>query len=330
MSAKLIVAVPSKGRLQESASAFFAQAGLAIRRTGSARAYRGSFAGVEGIEIAFLSAGEIAGELASGGVHLGITGTDLIFETIDAPDTATQIVTPLDFGEATVVVAVPQSWIDVRTMADLDDVARRFRARHGQPLRVATKYVSLTAKFFAANGLADYRIVQSTGATEGAPAAGAAEIIVDITSTGATLAANGLIVVGDGVILKSRANLVASLRAGWSDAARRSLALVLGLIDSHARARATMEVRAAWSGGWNGEAVSKLASDQGATLVRAEGVADGNGEAVLHINKPGLFGIVQALREAGAAPISATAPTYVFEAQNPALDRLLATIDGHS
>ena len=122
----------------------------------------------------------------------------------------------LGFGSANVVVAVPQAWIDVRTMADLDDVTTGFRAQHNRRMRVATKYINLTRNFFAAHGIVDYRIVESAGATEGAPAAGTAEMIVDITTTGATLAANGLKVLDDGVILKSQANLVASREADWS------------------------------------------------------------------------------------------------------------------
>ena len=328
MNAPLVIAVPSKGRLQENTSAFFAQAGLTIRRTGAQRAYRGTIDGVEGIEIAFLSAGEIAGELATGGVHLGVTGTDLIYESIPAPDTAIQIITPLGFGEANVVVAIPRSWIDVRAMADLDDVARQYRARHGQPLRVATKYLALTRQFFAAHGLADYRIVQSTGATEGAPAAGAAEIIVDITSTGATLAANGLMIVGDGIILKSQANLVASLSADWNPAARKSLAHVLGLIDGQRRAGTMLEVRASWPNGWNSQTLNQLVADEGATLLHAQANPQSGGDAVMLVEKSGLFSLVSNLRAAGAAPITAAKPTYVFEAKNPALDRLLAALDG--
>jgi ATP phosphoribosyltransferase len=120
------------------------------------------------------------------------------------------LIESLGFGSANVVVAVPQAWIDVRTMADLDDVATSFRAQHNHRMRVATKYINLTRNFFAFKGVVDYRIVESAGATEGAPAAGSAELIVDITTTGATLAANGLKVLDDGVILRSHANLVAS------------------------------------------------------------------------------------------------------------------------
>ncbi len=148
------------------------------------------------MEIAFLSASEIARELSAGSVHFGITGLDLVHENITDPDANVHIVTPLGFGPADVVVAVPNAWIDVETMADLGDVASDFRNRHGRRLRVATKYVTLTRAFFARHGIADYRIVESAGATEGAPAAGSAELIVDITTTRSTLTANNLKIPG--------------------------------------------------------------------------------------------------------------------------------------
>ena len=223
---KLIIAIPSKGRLQENTHAFFARAGLDVKQPGGERNYRGRLGGFADVEIAFLSASEIARELADGAVHLGITGLDLVHETIAEPDKAVHIVTPLGFGPADVVVAVPKAWIDVSTMTDLADVASDFRGRHGRRLKVATKYVRLTRSFFARHGIADYRIVESLGATEGTPASGAADLIVDITTTGSTLAANGLKRVVDGTILKSEAHLVASLGAPWGAKAREGLAAI--------------------------------------------------------------------------------------------------------
>ena len=153
-------------------------------------------------------------------MHLGVTGEDLVREKIADADQHVILIDGLGFGFANVVVAVPQAWIDVRSMADLDDVATAFRLKHDRKMRVATKYVNLTRDFFSAHGIADYRIVESAGATEGAPAAGTAELIVDITTTGATLAANGLKVIEDGVILRSQANLVAARAADWGAAER--------------------------------------------------------------------------------------------------------------
>ena len=238
MSAPLVLAVPSKGRLQQNAEAFFARAGLELVKPRGARDYRGAIAGVDGVEVAYLSAAEITTHLAQGSVHLGITGEDLVREMIADVDARVVLIDALGFGFANVVVAVPQAWIDVRHMADLDDVATAFRLKHERKMRLATKYANLTRAFFAGHGVVDYRIVESAGATEGAPAAGSAEMIVDITTTGATLAANGLKVLDDGVILRSQANLVAARSASWGASERDTARLLLDRIAAQKRAHA--------------------------------------------------------------------------------------------
>ena len=235
MNGALIIALPSKGRLMEDAEALLARAGLHVEKR-DARGYRGRVSGpnkIEGdIEIAFLSASEIARELAAGNAHIGITGEDLVRETLSDWDAKIALLAGLGFGKADVVVAVPEFWIDVWTMEDLDDVAASFRARHGRRLRIATKYWNLTQGFFAAHGIALYRVVESLGATEGAPAAGTADLIVDITTTGATLAANRLKVLEDGVILRSEAKLAASRAAPWTNASRTTAANLLDRLEA--------------------------------------------------------------------------------------------------
>lgn len=203
----ITLAIPSKGRLMEAAAELLAKAGFTIERLGADRGYRGLLKGIEGVEIAFLSASEIAQNLRDGKVDLGVTGQDLLHEKISPDDPSVELLVRLGFGPADVVVAVPECWLDVATMADLDEIAESFYERHGRRLRVATKYHAITRRFFAAKGVTGYRIVESLGATEGAPAAGIAEIIVDITTTGSTLAANSLKILDDGVILKSTAVL---------------------------------------------------------------------------------------------------------------------------
>ncbi len=220
MSDKLVFAVPSKGRLMDQASEAFARAGLKLQKTGNDRGYRGELAGMDAVEVAFVSSSEIAWYLKTGRAHVGITGEDLIREQMSDAGERVEFIAKLGFGHADVVVAVPDCWLDVRTMADLDEIAGPFRRNHGRWYRVATKYMNLTRRFFADKGVTDYRIVESLGATEGTPAAGTADLIVDITSTGATLKANGLRILDDGVILKSEANLVASNVAEWSGATR--------------------------------------------------------------------------------------------------------------
>jgi ATP phosphoribosyltransferase len=192
MSGPFVIAVPAKGRLQEHTDAFFARAGLELVKPRGERDYRGAVKGLPGVEVAYLSASEITLLLAQGAVHFGVTGEDLVREEMADPDAKVVLIEALGFGEANVVVAVPQAWIDVYSMADLDDVATAFRIKHDRKMRVATKYLNLTRGFFSKHGITDYRIVESAGATEAAPGTGTAELIVDITSTGSTLAANGL------------------------------------------------------------------------------------------------------------------------------------------
>ncbi len=208
------LALPSKGRLKENTLAVLEKAGYKVILPEDDRNYRARVEGEENLDILFLSASEIARELGYGSVDLGVTGEDLVRETLAHADERVAIEAQLGFGHADVVVAVPEVWRDVTTMADLDDVAADFRQRHGRRLRIATKYWRLTQQFFSQkHGIQVYRIVESLGATEGAPAAGSADMIVDITSTGSTLRANRLKVLEDGVILRSQACLVSARRS---------------------------------------------------------------------------------------------------------------------
>jgi ATP phosphoribosyltransferase len=228
---EIVLALPSKGRLESAARRVMGEAGIAIDRQGGARSYLGNVEGMPGVTVRFFPATEIARELVRGQVDLGITGADLIHETAETGPDSVVFAMPLGFGHADVVVAVPDAWIDVTSMRDLSDVAADFRARHGRWLRVATKYINLARRHFAAAGIGEYRIVESLGATEAAPAAGSADLIVDITTTGSTLKANGLRVLEDGVILKSEANLIVAKSAEWSAERRGILSGLLVKID---------------------------------------------------------------------------------------------------
>ena len=213
MKAPLILGLPSKGRLMEDCHALLARAGFTVAKAGAARGYRGLIEGRSDIEIQFVSASEIAQYILLGEVHFGVTGEDLMRDAVVDADAMAVFEAKLGFGHARVVVAVPECWLDVRRLEHIEPMALRYRRGHGRRLRVATKYLNLTRRAFAEAGIASYRIVESLGATEGAPAAGLAELIVDITSTGATVKANGLRVLDDGVLLESQANLIRSKRA---------------------------------------------------------------------------------------------------------------------
>ena len=222
MSEKLIFAIPSKGRLMDKTIEMLDSAGLKLRRVGHERGYSGEIDGFDNVDVTYMSASEIAQFLKNGRVHLGITGEDLVQEAMFNLEERVEVLKPLGFGGADVVIAVPECWLDVRRMADLGQGAETFRKGHGRRMRVATKYMNLTRRFFAYHGITSYRIVESLGATEGTVAAGTAEMIVDITSTGTTIKANGLKLLADGTILKSQANLFASRQAEWTPAVREA------------------------------------------------------------------------------------------------------------
>ena len=324
MSAPLILAVPSKGRLQENAEKFFASAGLDLVKPRGARDYRGAIKNLDGVEIAYLSAAEITAQLAQGAVHLGITGEDLIREMIPQSKERIVFIAGMGFGFANVVVAVPQAWIDVLSMADLDDVATAFRHRHNRKMRLATKYANLTRSFFAEHGIVDYRIVESSGATEGAPAAGTAEMIVDITTTGATLTANGLKVLEDGTILRSQANLVAARAAAWDQEQREVARLLFDRIAAQKRAEAFREVRTRFAG-MNDKLLAAARERYG--VVSPFGGPTSSGMLTLHCPPDNVHALASFLRENGAEAVSVVALDYVYERANPFYEKLAAELD---
>lgn len=316
----LTIGVPSKGRLMENTFAFFARAGLPIVRPRGERDYRGSVSGLEGVEVAFLSASEIVGEMARGAVHFGVTGADLIGESLADPASKVEMLAPLGFGHANVVVAVPEAWIDVHEMADIEEVAADFRQKQARRLRVATKYVNLTRRFFKKHGIADYRIVESLGATEGAPAAGTADIVVDITTTGSTLAANALKVLDDGTMLKSEANLVAALNAEWSDDAQELARLVLARIHAEEEAREKRELSVYLGKPVDAGSLKALAADGAEILTQDEA------SLRLLVSRKQVAAISDRLISEGARRVLVSAPEYAFSAENPLFDRLIAAV----
>ena len=207
--------IPSKGRLQEQTAAWFAGRDMALERLAD-REYAARLHGVAGVELVLLSAAEIPRELASGRIHLGVTGQDMLREKLPGWAGLVQEKVALGFGFADLVIAVPRAWVDVEGLDDLDAAAAAFRLKHGFRLRIATKYHNLTRAFLQGNGVADYQLVDSQGATEATVKNLHAEAIADITTSGETLRANHLKVLGDAVILRSQAVLYGSKVADWT------------------------------------------------------------------------------------------------------------------
>jgi len=312
----LIFAIPSKGRLKEQVETWLADCGLQLQVAGGARGYVASLKGLPGAHVRLLSAADIADALDAGEVHLGITGEDLLREKGEGLDARVLLIRPLGFGRADLVVATPKSWMDVEGMVDLEEVAHEFLARTGRRMRVATKYLVQTRAFFARHGVADYRIAESGGATEGAPSTGAAELVVDITTTGATLAANGLKVLSDGVILKSQAQLAAGLRAPWNAAALAAAERLLRLAE--ARALALRSATLVWPS--RGDAAEATAVG---ALVSQGASQRPNG---LLVDAARLADSALALTAAGLGPVTASRPDFVFEVNSPGYATLARSI----
>ena len=208
--------IPSKGRLMGQTFDWFSQRGINLVRSVSDREYAGHIKGIKNVQLVFLSASEIPRELSSGRLHFGVTGNDVIQEKLVHFNQLAKPISELGFGFADLIIAVPSFWVDVDTLDDFDAVSAQFRDKHGYRLRIATKYHRLLREFLMKAGVADYQIVDSQGATEGAVKNGLAEAIADITSTGDTLKANHLKILSDGLILKSQATLFKSLVTDFS------------------------------------------------------------------------------------------------------------------
>ncbi|MDB5477293.1 MAG: hisG [Phenylobacterium sp.] len=307
MNAPLIIAVPSKGRLKEQVEAWLADCGLDLAASGGARGYLGALKGLPDAQVRLLSAGDIADALDAGEAHLGITGEDLLRERGEDLDARVLLLKALGFGRADLVVAAPKSWLDVETMADLEEVAHDYLARTGRRMRVATKYLAQTRAFFARHGVVDYRITESSGATEGAPAAGAAELVVDITTTGATLVANGLKVLADGVILKSQAQLAASLKARWSSAQLAAAERLLRIVE--ARSAALDSATLTWP--VTGDAAEAKVVD----ALAAAGASRRPHGLLVQLGQ--LAEATLALTAAGLGPVTAARPDFVFDVGCP-------------
>ncbi len=203
----ITIGLPSKGRLKDKSVTFFNDKGLKVLQNNKERNYFATIENKSNIKIIYLHAKEIIQRLGDGTLDIGISGLDILNESEKNLQDKIIIKKKLNFGNANLVVAVPDDWIDVQTIADLEEVSFDIRSKKNTRLRVATKYPNLTNNFLISKGVTQYKLVPSLGATETYPFIGSSEIITDITSTGKTLADNNLRVLKDGLILKSVACL---------------------------------------------------------------------------------------------------------------------------
>ena len=207
------IGIPSKGRLRKDTLSIFKNKNLKILSERGERDLFGYIKGNKKIKIVYLHAREIIERLGDGSLDIGFSGYDLLKESELNIQNKVIINKKLDYGNATLVVAVPDEWIDVQTLADLEEISFDFKDKKKNRMRVATKYPNLTREFLFSKGVTQFKLVPSLGATEVYPFTGSSEILTDITSTGETLKANNLRILKDGIILKSTAILMSNKKS---------------------------------------------------------------------------------------------------------------------
>ena len=326
---KLILALPSKGRLQEQTLGFLRECGFDIGRIDNGREYVAKLIGLDNVEVLYFRPDEIPVRVDQGDAHAGITGEDLYREFGDGQPASCPVLPNLGYGGARLVVAVPQSWIDVSSMNDLDEAAMVFHQKHGRSLRVATKFSRLTRSFFADRGLVEYSLVGSSGATEVAPAAGVADLVVDLTSTGATLAANHLKEIAGGTVLETHACLVASLRETlWGERQLAVLENLVEQIEARIRATSTLVLRFSVPSARVFEIQEKLTTKYGCVLssarVRTEASAARLDEREFMLalcSRSRLYTVVKFLKSSGAADVVVDRGEFIFSESSPAIER---------
>lgn len=322
---RLVVALPSKGRLQEQCVNFLSGCGFDVRRVGNGREYVSRLVGVDDVEIIYLRPEEIPSRVEQGDAHAGITGEDLYREYGEGPPASMLLMPKLGFGGARLVVALPQSWVDVSTMNDLDEAAMLFHQRHGRSLRIATKFTRLTRAFFAEHGIVEYSLVESSGATEGAPAAGVADFVVDLTSTGTTLAENHLKEIAGGTVLQTEACLIASQRGAlWSEQAVGALEHLVEQIEARIRAMSQLVLRFSIPAKAASKAKQRLGEKYGCALSSWNEAADSADGArcfvVAYCPRAKLYSVVKFLKSSGAAGIIVDRGEFIFEGSSPAFE----------
>jgi ATP phosphoribosyltransferase len=220
------IGIPSKGRLRKDVLNIFKKNKLKLISERGERDLFGSIKNKKNIKVVYLHAREIIQRLGDGSLDLGFSGFDLLKESEINIQNKISVTKKYNFGKATLVVAIPDEWIDVQTIADLEEIAFEFKDKKKKRLRVGTKYPNLTREFLFSKGVTQFKLVDSLGATETYPFTGSAEIITDITSTGETLRANNLRILKDGEILKSEACMMIS-KSSSKNKAIKSLAKLL-------------------------------------------------------------------------------------------------------
>lgn len=328
----IVFAIPSKGSLYEGTLEFLRDAGLPVKY-GSQRQYTARLGGMEGISILFQRAEEVPAKVATGAADIGVTGEDLFREQALHSDKLLLVMRALGYGHARLVVAVPAMWIDVSSMEDLAEVAMAFRLKHGRTLRMATKFPNLAREFLAGHGIVDYALVESLGATESAPSSGAADLVIDLTSSGKTLVDNHLKTIKDGTVVSSQACLIGNKRiAALDETQLERLETFLDIIESHMRGKDTFNLQTVVNRSklndlkrltQQGRFAYSLSTE---SFVASESATDSAVVIRMTCPRSNLHQLIRRLRQCGAEEVIVTRPEYVFQAQSESFQQLRRTL----
>lgn len=329
----LIIALPSKGQLSESSINFLGRAGLSVYKPNK-RQYTGTIPSLPGCEVVFQRPTDILGKVNEGRVDIGITGLDIVSEYAEDYDDV-MVIDKLGYSRCSLILAVPESWIDVTSIADLADLSLR-NQEMGQQLRIATKYSNLTKDFLYRQGISHFLLVYADGAMEAAPRMGYADMISDLSETGTTLRENHLRPIDGGTIVASEAVLIGNKRSLRESSTKlEMLRELIELIEAHQRARKFVSLRA----NIRGESVSDvqqrilqnpfLSGTKGPGVVEVaspQGVTDKWFETNLLVPSHLIHKTMQHLRALNGTDIIVTRPDYVFDAQSDIYDRFEARL----
>ncbi len=322
--------LPSDGDLHTPTLDFMKACGLEVRRP-SARRYTGAIPSLPGVAVLFQRTADITMKVEEGSAELGITGLDRLLEYRNDESRVAPIIEDLRYGRCEFVLAVPNSWLDVVSVADLADLALEFH-QEGKQLRIATKYPRLLRRYLFQRGINYFTLVPTSGSLEAAPVAGYADLIADLTATGTTLRENGLKTLEEGTILASQACLIGNpeelAMSGPGLKLARSLA---DMMESHLRAQPYYRLTANVQGPSEQEvsatvlARPHLAGLRGPTIARVYNIEEEDWYSVsLLVKKDLLLEAVEHLKEAGAVDIAASQLSYLFDGRSKSFQRLFS------
>ena len=324
----LRLAVPSDGALHEPSLTFLRACGVGVSRT-NLRRYTADIPSLPGVTVHFQRGADIGHKVEEGSADLGVIGNDRFLETRREGGSARTVIDGLGFGHSELVIGVPDSWVDVTSIADLADLSMEFRQRGGD-LRVATKYPRLTERFLLARGVNFFSLVESSGTLEAAPAMGYADVIADISSTGVTLRENRLKTVDGGTVIASEACLIGNVSIMAADTQKMSLAEALvERIEAHLRSLEFYSVTANLRGEDPDQIAASILGDSNIAGLRGPTIAkvhttDGEGwfAVTVIVEKDRLLEAVGRLRAIGGSSVTVSQPSYVFNSECDAVRRL--------